>query len=313
MTRTRGRKRPFLLGGMGRHLFSANLKSPARSWMIDGKIPIGARGFTESTLAFRAVSTLNFRTDETITRPRVGRRMLERADRTGAASSVLQKLPVYLAAVVLRKCGDELDPARVLVEREARLDELLDLARKLFARRVLLAQDDEGFGLDEAVARVVADDRRFEHRVVSEQAVLDLRGRDEDAGDLEHVVRATVIPVVAFLVRVELVARRAPIARERRLRLLVRLPVAERRRVALNAQRPHLARRHGPAFGVHDLCLVAFDDATEAAGPHVAGPVRDVDVEHFRRADAVVNLDAERLDPAPVQLDGERLARRDRK
>jgi hypothetical protein len=47
---------------MGRHLFSANLKSPARSWIIDGKIPIGARGFTESTLAFRAVSTLNYRT-----------------------------------------------------------------------------------------------------------------------------------------------------------------------------------------------------------------------------------------------------------
>ena len=119
-----------------------------------------------------------------------------------------------------------------------------------------------------------------------------------------------MVPVVAVCVRVELVARRAPVARERRLGLLVRLPVAERRRVTLNAQRPHLSQGDGAPPGVHDLGLVAGDDAAQASGPYVAGPVRDVDVEHLRRADAVVNLDAERLDPAPVQLDRQRLARR---
>ena len=45
---------------------------------------------------------------------------------------VLQFFPVYLPPVVLRQGADELDPARVLVEREARLDELFDVARQLF-------------------------------------------------------------------------------------------------------------------------------------------------------------------------------------
>ena len=62
------------------------------------------------------------------------------------------------------------------------------------------AQDYERLWLHEPVARVVAHDRAFEHGLVLKQAVLDLRGRDEDARDFEHVVRAAVVPIITFLV-----------------------------------------------------------------------------------------------------------------
>ena len=75
-----------------------------------------------------------------------------------------------------------------------------------------------------------------------QQTVLDLRRRDEDARDFQHLVRAPVIPVVAFRVHVKLIARRAPIARESLFRFLVRVPIAERGGVTLDAQRAHLAR-----------------------------------------------------------------------
>src|SRR5947209_5347508 len=110
------------------------------------------------------------------------------------SSFFFQFLSINLAAVVLRERLDELDAARILVEREARLDEVFDLLREFIGRRATFAKDDEGFGLYEAVAVVVADDRGFEHGFVLEKTVLDLRGRDEDAGDFQHLVRASVIP-----------------------------------------------------------------------------------------------------------------------
>ena len=119
-----------------------------------------------------------------------------------------------------------------------------------------------------------------------------------------------MIPVIALVVHVELTARRAPVARKRGLRFFVRLPVAERRRVAFDPERAHLARGHCLARGIHDLSFITCDDAPKTAGLNIAEPVRDVDVEHFGRADAVQNLDAERLQPTFRQLDRQSLARR---
>ena len=51
-----------------------------------------------------------------------------------------------------------------------------------------------------------------------------------------------------------------------------------------------------------ELRLVAGHELAGAPGPHPAGPVRDVDVVRLGRADPVEHLDAERLEPALVQL-----------
>ena len=57
-----------------------------------------------------------------------------------------------------------------------------------------------------------------------------------------------------------------------------------------------------------DLGLVALDQLAEAPGLHVAGPVRDVDVKHLRRADAVVDLAAKAGQETVEQCGRERLA-----
>jgi hypothetical protein len=154
------------------------------------------------------------------------------------------------------------------------------------------------------------DDGTFEHRFMLQQAVFDLDRRDVNARHFEHVVGAAVIPVVALAVHVKLVAGGAPVAREGLLRFLVRVPVAQRRRVSLDAQRAHLAGGHRAAFPVNDLRLVAFDDPSKTARTDISGAIRNVNMKHLGRADAVENLDIERLDPPLVELDGQRLARR---
>jgi Asp-tRNA(Asn)/Glu-tRNA(Gln) amidotransferase A subunit family amidase len=71
-----------------------------------------------------------------------------------------------------------------------------------------------------------------------------------------------------------------------------------------------LADADGLPVGVNYPRLVPFDDSSKAARLHVARTVRDVDVEHLGRADAVEYLDAERLHPAVVELDRQGLAGR---
>src|SRR5205085_8064556 len=110
-------------------------------------------------------------------------------------------------------------------------------------------------------------------------------------------------------VHVKLIARRAPIARKRLLRFLVRVPVTESRRIALDAKRPHLARLDLFTFRVNDARLVAFDDAPEASWLNIIGAVRDVDVEHLCGAYAVADFYSEGLHPTIVKLYGQSLAR----
>ena len=78
---------------------------------------------------------------------------------------------------------------------------------------------------------------------------------------------------------------------------------------------PQYEKRGGVAgdeqlAGFADLCLVARDELARRAGSRAAGPVRDVDVVQLARADPVEHLDAERVEPAVVQLARQRLAGR---
>ena len=60
-------------------------------------------------------------------------------------------------------------------------------SRRVIGRKARL-QHDEGLRLDQLVLVLLADHRRFEHRLVRHQRGLDLERRDPDAAHLEHVV-----------------------------------------------------------------------------------------------------------------------------
>ena len=75
-------------------------------------------------------------------------------------------------------------------------------------------RDYKGFGFIKPIAGVVTDDGAFHDGLVLQQAVFNFGRRDKDAGNLQHVVSAAVIPIVTFRVDVKLISGRAPIARK---------------------------------------------------------------------------------------------------
>src|SRR5437016_7040879 len=102
-------------------------------------------------------------------------------------SGILQQLSIDFAAIILGKCVDEFDPARVLVLSQSRSHKLLDVIRYGFAGDKAFARDDEGFRLHQTIAIVVTDDRAFEHGFVLQQTIFYLSRRDEDAANFQHV------------------------------------------------------------------------------------------------------------------------------
>src|ERR1043166_1791525 len=141
---------------------------------------------------------------------------------------ISKKLSIDFTAIVPGQRINEFDPARVLVKSQARFDELLDVICNRIATLESFARDNEGFWFYQAVPIVVTDDRAFPHGFVLQQTILNLGGPDKDAAHFQHVVGAAVIPVVAFLVDMELIARRAPVAGKRLFRFLMRVPVTEK-------------------------------------------------------------------------------------
>jgi hypothetical protein len=124
------------------------------------------------------------------------------------------------------------------VRREAALDPGLELGRQRVGALEALGQAHEGVGLDQALLVLVPRTQISRTAGCPEQRVLDLERRDEDAADLEQVVVAPLVEVVAVRVAPEDVRRRAPLALERLARLGLVAPVAQRRRAAADAQRP---------------------------------------------------------------------------
>ena len=88
----------------------------------------------------------------------------------------------------------------------------------------------------------------------------------------------------------------------------MRVPIAERRRIALDLQRPHLANADFLFIAVDDLCFIARDDAAQTARLYLVRAIRDVDVKHLGRANAVANLCRECFLPAMIELDRQGLA-----
>src|SRR5688572_787885 len=101
------------------------------------------------------------------------------------ASRFPQFVALDLAGRGLRQLVDELDPARVLVRRDAALHELLQLLRKRVAAGLAVLQQDECLRLRELVLVLHPHDPALEDRRVLHERGLDLRRRDPLARDLQ--------------------------------------------------------------------------------------------------------------------------------
>src|SRR6185503_375035 len=78
---------------------------------------------------------------------------------------IFEQFPIDLAAIVFGKGIDELDPARVFVDCDISLHELLDIFGERIATIKSFTQDDERFRLHEAIS-LMAHHRAFEHRLM---------------------------------------------------------------------------------------------------------------------------------------------------
>src|SRR5512139_272798 len=84
----------------------------------------------------------------------------------------------------LRQLVDELDPARILVRRELRLDVRAELLRERIRTRLPAFQHDIGDRLRQVLVVLLADYRGLEHGGMRDQRRLDLDRRNVDAADL---------------------------------------------------------------------------------------------------------------------------------
>src|SRR5262249_53252108 len=143
------------------------------------------------------------------------------------------------------------------------------------------------------------------------ERALDLERRDPDAADLEHVVGAARVSEEAVGVAHVAIAGARPRAVERREASLALVPVARARRWAAHPERALFAVAHRLAQVVQEFPVVAGAGLSRSAVAHVAVAVRDEDVEHLGRADAVEDVAAEPRAPFLADVLGERLAGRD--
>src|SRR6185369_5799788 len=127
----------------------------------------------------------------------------------------------------------------------------------------------------------------FENALMREQRALDLEGRDIDAADLEHVVGASAIGEIAVLAFDVFVAAARPLAEEGRAAALAIVPVEGGAGRAGDLELADLARLDRRSRLVDEADAITGNRLPGRAVAHRAGPVRQEDVEHLGRADAV--------------------------
>ena len=120
-----------------------------------------------------------------------------------------------LAGRGLGQFVDKGDPARAFEGREQDLGVAVEGAGQRVAGRDARFRHDKRLGLDQPVGCGGADHRSFEHIVMGDERRLDLGRRDIHAVDLEHVVAAAAIDVVAVPILVIFVPGAGPWAEER--------------------------------------------------------------------------------------------------
>src|SRR5258706_12644911 len=137
----------------------------------------------------------------------------------------------------------------------------------------------------------MADERRF-----------DLRGRDVEAGDSEHVVGAAGVYKVSVLVLSEFVAGPEPAAHEGRAAFLAVVPVARRDCRSAYLELADLAPPYRGSLLVGHAQFVAANGLPGRAIAHITRPGADEHVQHLRRADAFQDVDTGPFFPTPAHV-----------
>ena len=142
------------------------------------------------------------------------------------------------------------------------------------------------------------------------QSGLDFEGGDIDAADFEHVIAAARIGVAAVGVLDILVTALDPDALEGFIRFGAVAPIHQRCAGALDVKVADFARRYRLTVLVAQLDAVARHWPAGAAVAYLARTIRQEDMQHFGRADAVDDVNAEMLGEALAQIGGQGLAGR---
>jgi hypothetical protein len=177
------------------------------------------------------------------------------------------------------------------------------------ARRALL-QHDEGLGLQQAVLVLSGHHRRLQHSGMGGERRLHFERRNPDAADLEHVVRAPAIGVAGVSIASIFVAGARPLALECRTALDPLVPIAVARRGTAHIEFADLAVRNRLHPVVEQPQFIAGHRLARRAIDDVAGRIGEEDMQHFGRADAIENIDAETRAPRLADMFRQRLASR---
>ncbi len=188
------------------------------------------------------------------------------------------------------------------MRRRVRLHKLLNLGRQFGRLCLPIFKHHEADGLEQPLVVGRAGHAAFEHGRMLLDNALDLARPNRLPADLQHVVGAARVPEVAVVIDHELVVRVDPFAAKRAFGRLVLVPVAGGDAVAADHQRAHLPRRKLDAVVVNDFRLVAGHHASGAAGAGGPGRISDKNVQDFRGADPVENVEPEPLAPFFEQM-----------
>src|SRR6266852_6239074 len=142
---------------------------------------------------------------------------------------------------------------------------------------------------------------------MGDQRRLDFDGRNPLAAYLQHIVRATTIPVVPVGVLVILIAGVNPVAVNGIFGLLMLVPVVGGGAIAANEQVADLAPCNSVSAFIGNQRLVAGHQLARAARPDLSRAVTDEDMQYLCAADAIQDIDMEFLLPAAQDIGGQRL------
>src|SRR5947208_461123 len=191
------------------------------------------------------------------------------ARQESGGTALTEPVSLNLSGGRLGKRGNEVEPPRLLVRRDAVPDEFLQFLYELLRRVLRILQDNVCLWFHELFRVLLTHHGGLENRFVRDERILHFDGRDPDATNFQHVVASTAVPEVAVLVLVVFVTCLDPRPEERLLRLLVAIPIVRHRRVPLDAKIPHLPAWHGPTFLIDDEGLISWDRRAGGSRLHI--------------------------------------------
>src|SRR5438445_7250351 len=143
-----------------------------------------------------------------------------------APPSIPQLEALNLAGRGARQVSPDVDPARIFPRAGALLHMRAQRFEQPLVGAVAVLEHNEGFRFDQPVAVLLADDGGLEHRLMRDERRLDLERGHPHAVDLEHVVGAPAVIIVAISVAQVFVAGMGPFADEGAPALRSLVPVA---------------------------------------------------------------------------------------